>query len=40
LDDLPADEKAGFTSYRDRFLWGKRGKLRKFCAQCDFQLGT
>lgn len=27
LDDLPADENAGLTSYRDRFFWGKLGNL-------------
>ena len=33
LDDLPADENAGLTSYRDRFLWGKQGHLSEFYAK-------
>src|SRR6267154_1882843 len=39
LDDLPADENAGLTSYRDRFLWGKRGNLSKFCAKLRWKIG-
>jgi len=33
LDDLPADENAGLTSYRDSFLWGKQGHLCEFYAK-------
>ena len=33
LDDLPAVENSGLTSYRDLFLWGKHRKIRPaFCA--------
>ena len=39
LDDLPADENTGFTSYRDHFLWGKRGNLSKFCAKLRRKIG-